>query len=309
MSREHCQDCGAVVGAGCACAPDAGFHPLRVRPYVTLPDPGEPDEVPPAPRPAEPAHETPAYGIPAAPANEAWPGAGTGAGPGAGPAETVQLAEVPAGPEFAAGPGGPPDWSDPGSGSGPDSGSGRRGPRRLLPILLGAAAALALGGTALAVWVMPDPAGSDTALLDAKASTPAAIAPPPPSESAATTTAPASPSASPSPSPSPSAPKSPTPSPSRSSASASPSPTPSATRSPSPSPPPPTTAPTLRYGDTGAEVEKLQRLLAAKGLFPYRANGKFDWRVENAVSTFQYNNDIDEEWGVYGPVTRRALEG
>ncbi|MGR4879222.1 peptidoglycan-binding protein [Streptomyces sp. LARHCF249] len=57
-------------------------------------------------------------------------------------------------------------------------------------------------------------------------------------------------------------------------------------------------------------MEKLQRLLAARGLYTYKINGKFDWRVENAVSTFQYENGIDdEEWGVYGPITRKALEG
>lgn len=87
----------------------------------------------------------------------------------------------------------------------------------------------------------------------------------------------------------------------------SPSASPSTSRAPSPTPP--AAAPTLRYGDSGAEVEKLQRLLAARGLFTYKINGKFDWRVENAVSTFQYDNGIDEEWGVYGPLTRKALEG
>ncbi|MFJ4779034.1 peptidoglycan-binding protein [Streptomyces sp. NPDC088762] len=57
-------------------------------------------------------------------------------------------------------------------------------------------------------------------------------------------------------------------------------------------------------------MEKLQRLLAARGLYSGKISGRFDWKVENAVSTFQYENDIDEdEWGVYGPVTRRALEG
>ncbi|MCZ4083942.1 peptidoglycan-binding domain-containing protein [Streptomyces antarcticus] len=68
--------------------------------------------------------------------------------------------------------------------------------------------------------------------------------------------------------------------------------------------------PTLRFGDSGADVEKLQRLLADQGLYRGRINGQFDSRVERAVSTFQFENGIDdEEWGVYGPVTRRALEG
>ncbi|GGZ73408.1 peptidoglycan-binding domain-containing protein [Streptomyces subrutilus] len=57
-------------------------------------------------------------------------------------------------------------------------------------------------------------------------------------------------------------------------------------------------------------MEKLQRLLTARRLYSGKINGRFDWRVEQAVSTFQYNRGIDdEEWGVYGPVTRKALEG
>ncbi|MEU6311788.1 peptidoglycan-binding domain-containing protein [Streptomyces sp. NPDC047014] len=69
-------------------------------------------------------------------------------------------------------------------------------------------------------------------------------------------------------------------------------------------------APVLRYGDTGPEVEKLQRLLAGKGLYRGKFNGQFDWRVERAVSTFQFDRGIDgKEWGYYGPLTRKALEG
>ncbi|MFJ8018114.1 peptidoglycan-binding protein [Streptomyces sp. NPDC096339] len=195
-----------------------------------------------------------------------------------------------------------------GGGGGPEKRGGGSTPRRLLPLLLGAAAVVAVGGTALAVFVLPESGSGDTALMDAQASAPAAIAPAPSSsQSSAAPSASASPSASRSASPSPS--KSPSPSASRSATSAPPSPSASASRSPSPSKPPAPSGPTLHYGDSGPEVEKLQRLLAAQGLFPYKTNGKFDWRVENAVSTFQYNNDIDEEWGVYGPLTRRALEG
>ncbi|MFD9477366.1 MULTISPECIES: peptidoglycan-binding protein [Streptomyces] len=57
-------------------------------------------------------------------------------------------------------------------------------------------------------------------------------------------------------------------------------------------------------------MEKLQRLLAAQGLYRGRINGRFDWRVEDALSEFQYDRRIDDqEWGFYGPVTRKALEG
>ncbi|MFD7259746.1 peptidoglycan-binding protein [Streptomyces sp. NPDC059874] len=298
---------------------------------------------------AEPHNDTPPYGIPVAPLAQPWPAAPEPSGdasetvqlptvPAAGPAPATaefpaagadaptaafpgtgaaaattpfpaaafpaaETAAFPAFPDAAAGAG-----AGRGGGGGREERSGSSAPRRLLPLLLGAAAVVALGGTALAVWVLPEPAGSDTALLDAKASAPAAVAPATSSSAPVSASASASPSASRSASPSPS--KSPSPSASRSAASsAPPSPSASASRSPSPSKPPAASGPTLRYGDSGAEVEKLQRLLAGKGLFPYKINGKFDWRVENAVSTFQYNNDIDEEWGVYGPITRRALEG
>lgn len=296
MNGEHCPDCGAR-GARCRCAPGAGFDPLRVRPYVSLPDPGEADDdapvpplpvvtavppltassplssplssppSPPSPPPflPSPEGETPAYGMPVASAEQPWPG---------------------------------------------DEKRARPAVRRLLPVLIGAASVVALGGTAVALWVLPSSKGNDTALMDTTASAPVtALAPASPSQSPATTGT-ASPSPSASSSPSPSASKSPSPSPSASRSSAPPSPSASPSTSRAPSPTPPAAAPTLRYGDTGAEVEKLQRLLAAKGLYTYKINGRFDWRVEEAVSTFQYQNGIDdEEWGVYGPITRKALEG
>ncbi|MBT2540654.1 peptidoglycan-binding protein [Streptomyces sp. ISL-44] len=264
---------------------------MRVRPYVSLPDPGEPDDdAPPPPIPRvvtpPPQHDTPAYGIPVTPAHQPWPEGGQDwqGGHAAHPAETAQLRAIPE--------------------EGPEK---RTGPafRRLLPLLIAGAAVVALGGTAAALWVLPDSAGNDTALMDAKASAPVtSLAPAGPSQTPAATA-----TSSPSPSASPSASKSPSPSPSASRSSAPPSPSASPSTSRAPSPTPPAAAPTLRYGDSGAEVEKLQRLLAARGLFTYKINGKFDWRVENAVSTFQYDNGIDEEWGVYGPLTRKALEG
>lgn len=201
-----------------------------------------------------------------------------------------------------------------GGGGGPEKRTGTAS-RRLLPILLGAAAVVALGGTAMALWTMPDSSGDEVTLLDAKPSAPVvSVAPsvPSPTPSAGTSGPSASASRSPSPSASRSASPSASPSPSRSaSPSASPSPSPSATsRSPSPKPSPPAQGPTLRYGDSGADVEKLQRLLTNQGLYRGRINGRFDSRVEQAVSTFQFEKGIDDdEWGVYGPVTRRALEG
>lgn len=54
----------------------------------------------------------------------------------------------------------------------------------------------------------------------------------------------------------------------------------------------------------------MQRLLAGQGVYRGRINGRFDDRTEKAVSDFQWRNEIwDDPDGVYGPQTRRALEG
>ncbi|KMO93988.1 hypothetical protein ACS04_31705 [Streptomyces roseus] len=160
--------------------------------------------------------------------------------------------------------------------------------------------------------MLPHSGESETVLLDAKPSAPAvSVAPAGPTQSA-TTRAPsrsASPSASASPSPSASKSASPSASPSASRSSAPPSPTPSTSTSRPQSPPPAPKGPTLRYGDSGPEVEKMQRLLARRGYYRGRINGRFDSRTENAVSDFQWQNGIDDDWGVYGPPTRTALEG
>ncbi|MCX4778095.1 peptidoglycan-binding domain-containing protein [Streptomyces sp. NBC_01264] len=188
-------------------------------------------------------------------------------------------------------------------------------PRRRIRALPAAAAAIVLVGAAvLTLRAVSGSASPEATLVDAKPSTPL---------TSLTQVAPSQPAKSTSPSPSPSPTPSPSPSPSRStSASPSPSPTPtrsstpSTTPSPTPSRPssptsrPPSQAPTLRYGDSGPEVEKLQRLLAAQGIYRGKYDGRYGARTESAVSTFQAYNGIDEDpWGVYGPATRRALEG
>lgn len=312
MSGEHCPDCGAV-GAGCGCVPGVGFNPLRIRPYVTLSDPGEPDpemspppvsgvvtpDPGPVPPPAPASDDTPAYGIPVTPAAGPWQDGPPGRAPY--PAETARLRAIPE-PDHMSGDGGG------GGGGGPEKRTGS-GARRPLALLVGAAAVVALSGTAMAVWVLPSPSGSDAALVDAKAPAPAASAALPAPSSSPTRT-PASPSASASPSPSASKSASPSPSPSASRSSTPPSASPSPSASRSSAPPPASQAPILRYGDSGPEVEKLQRLLSAQGLYRGRIHGKFDWRVEDALSEFQYEHGIDDqEWGIYGPVTRKALEG
>lgn len=305
MSAERCPECDAV-GADCGCAPGAGFEPLRVRPYVTFPEP-RPSDAPPPPQPvrgvmagpsggyaggaqAPPGEDTPAYGIPVA-----WPDSPPQTG---WPAQTVRLrAADPAG----AGGGGPERRPRP----------GRR--RRLPTVLAGAGTVVAVGTAALALGMLPRSGDGDTVLLDAKPSAPAASAAPVGPTQPGATRGPsrsASPSASASASASPSASKSASPSasPSASRSSASPSATPSTSPSRAPSSAPPK-APTLRYGDSGAEVEKMQRLLAGRGYYRGKINGRFDSRTENAVSDFQSQNGIDDDWGVYGPETRRALEG
>ncbi|WP_159045826.1 peptidoglycan-binding domain-containing protein [Streptomyces sp. WM6372] len=168
-----------------------------------------------------------------------------------------------------------------------------------------------MGTVALALGMLPHSGDSDTVLLDAKPSAPAAsVAPAGPTQPTATHSPSRSASASASASPSASKSASPSASPTTSRSSAPPSPTPSASTSRAQSsPPPPPKAPTLRYGDSGPEVEKMQRLLAGRGLYRGKINGRFDDRTENAVSEFQWRNNIDEDWGVYGPETRRALEG
>ncbi|GHB38613.1 hypothetical protein GCM10010347_05100 [Streptomyces cirratus] len=293
---------------------------MRIRPYVNLSETGRTGDAGPSPQPvlgamarptgpgpsadagateqlpkvppARAGQDTPAYGTPVPPARPR-------------PDHTVPLRGVPPAPGTtnvtAGGEGG---------GGGPEK-------RRKLPLLLaGAAALVAVGGVAVALGASTGSGPGGTTLLDAKPSTPVVgMTPGEPSQGSpsasagpsASTSASASPSSSASRSASPSA----SPSASRSSAAPSrtPSPTPSRT-SAAPPPPPPAQGPTLRYGDSGAEVKKLQQLLAGQGLYRGRFDGKFGKSTEDAVSEFQWYNDITADpWGVYGPATRKALEG
>ncbi|MFE2923995.1 peptidoglycan-binding domain-containing protein [Streptomyces goshikiensis] len=297
------------MGVECGCAPQARFDPLRIRPYVSLPDPGQGEGPPPAQpvrgavTPSRPASgtgqaDTPAFGIPpVAPTHPAWPD------------ETVPLRPVPPTPASAPAPAPAPD------------GQSTPAPRRrrpLLPLLLGAAAVVVLGsGAALAMGAFGDSGESGAALSDAKPSAPAVnAAPAAPSTASQSPTRSPSPSASasrstsPSPSPSASRSSSPSPSASASRSSAPPSPSASASRAPSSQAPKPAPAQSLQYGDSGAEVEQLQRLLASARLYRGKFNGMYDDRTENAVSEFQWRHQIVEDpWGVYGPATRKALEG
>ncbi|MFD6874702.1 MULTISPECIES: peptidoglycan-binding protein [unclassified Streptomyces] len=246
----------------------------------------------PPPDPAEP--HTPAYGIPVL----AWPD------------QTVQLRAVPAHAGHAA--------QHAQAVGGADRETGRRS-RRLLPLLAGAGALVVAGAVAVALGLTGS-GTEDRALTDPKPSAPAAsvvpVDPTGPSEEASSPTPSPSASASRSASPSASRSASPSASPSTSRSSPPPSTTPSASasRSAGPSSPPPSPpaaqAPTLRYGDSGAEVEKLQRLLAEQGLYRGRLDGRFGRSVRSAVEDLQIEFGIhDDPWGVYGLATRRALEG
>ncbi|MCX5407550.1 peptidoglycan-binding protein [Streptomyces sp. NBC_00335] len=267
--------------------------------------------------PLPPEAETPAYGTPVASL----------------PDETMQLRAIPAYEPYATpGPGahtshgsqGTPTWEQagPAHGYGAHGMAGADGPhdsgpprRRIRALPITAAAAAVIGVAVLVLRAFSGSGAPETTFLDAKPSSPLiSLTQVAPSQPAKSTGPPPSTTPSPSRSASPSASASASPSrtPSRSTTpSAAPSPTPSPTpsRSSAPTSRPPS-APTLRYGDSGPEVEKLQRLLAAQGIYRGKYDGKYGVRTESAVSTFQAYNDIDEDpWGVYGPATRRALEG
>ncbi|MFI5826132.1 peptidoglycan-binding protein [Streptomyces sp. NPDC051578] len=259
--------------------------------------------------PVAPRQDTPAYGTPVAPRQDS-PAYGTPVPPQPWPDHTVPLRAVPRVPGTtnvtAGGEGG-------GGGGGPEK-------RRKLPLpllLAGAAALVAVGGVAAALGVFGGSGSGGTALLDAKPSAPVVgMTPGVPSQGSSSASAGPSASASASASPSSSASRSPSPSASpsasRSSAppSRTPSPTPSRTSAAPPPPPAAAQGPTLRYGDSGPEVKKLQQLLSGQGLYRGRFDGRFGKSTEDAVSEFQwYNNITADPWGVYGPATRKALEG
>ncbi|MET8749095.1 peptidoglycan-binding domain-containing protein [Streptomyces sp. NPDC004667] len=286
----------AGTGAG-AVAYGAG-HADSGRPGVAGPDTSASDGAgfvggPPTPRaeaatellaavpagpPAAPEPHTPAYGIPVpAPAEQ-----------------TMQLSPVAPHPRRA--------------------GSARR--NRLLVPLIAGGGVLAVGAVALSLGVFTGSGKGDAVLLDPGPSAPAiSVAPVGPSDGPTGETP--SPSASASPSTSTSASRSASPSASAASPTASRSssaaPAPSATtgRPVAPTTPSPAAKPvTLRSGDSGPEVEKLQRLLADQGLYRGRFDGRYGRSVERAVDDFQFYNDVrGDPSGVYGPATRRALEG
>lgn len=189
MSAERCPECDAP-GAGCGCAPVAGFDPLRIRPYVNLSETGRSGDAGPSPQPvlgamagpgapadadadadatellptvppAPPHEHAPAYGAPVPPRQDT-PAYGTPVpSPQPWPDHTVPLRAVPRAPGTtnvtAGGEGG---------GGGPEK-------RRKFPLLLVSAAALvAVGGVAVALGASGGSGSGGTTLLDAKPSAP-----------------------------------------------------------------------------------------------------------------------------------------
>ncbi len=311
MSAQRCPQCGTVRGAdgshGCACAERAAeavraertaqiaaaedFDPLRIRPYVTLPEPAAGPE-PHAPRllgVVQPVVQPP---------SEPWE-AGD-------PAETMRLFSEPVAAAAVVGGDGRP---------------GRRRRRSLVPsVAVGVAAVAAIGVSAFAVGVFSDRPDVELSMPDTRTSAPVVPSQPDGSPSApgspsssVSASASARESASPSPSASASAPASPTPSASTSA----PKPAtesasrPTASQSTPEEPAQSRVAgpPVLSYGDEGAEVVELQRRLAQFQLYDGPDNGRYGRRVENGVAEFQMYAGVEEDpEGVYGPETRSALE-
>jgi hypothetical protein len=68
--------------------------------------------------------------------------------------------------------------------------------------------------------------------------------------------------------------------------------------------------PVLQLGSSGDEVVELQERLRQLGMYQGAADGDYDASLRAAVARFQRNNGISgDSSGVYGPETRRVLEG
>lgn len=296
MTGQLCPECGTPrdaygrPGAGCDCSERAAiaaaedFDPLRIRPYVALEEPdGAVPSIPPPP---------PLYGD-------------GDRSEGTDPAETMQLSlpglRTTAGGVAAADP-------------------ERTGGRRTFATVALTAAAVAVIGTAsFAGGLFTGDDGGDEATSDLNSGLPTASAKPDPSVSSSKS---ASGSASKPASPSATASATGTASASASkpvtSGPSSPDAEPTAPGNPSTQAPPQggsgTTQGTgagseLRRGDSGAEVEELQRRLSEVWLYNDGYDGRFGESVEAAVRVYQSYKSIEgDPSGVYGPNTRRALE-
>ncbi|MFG2646720.1 peptidoglycan-binding protein [Streptomyces sp. NPDC048436] len=308
---QRCPECGTSREAGsapaCGCterAADAArdtrsadaaavedFDPLRIRPYVTLPEPGpaSPSVSPVLPPEAVATPRTADVGL-------FRRGAADGELPGEGPRPAAPSESYDDAEPYA-------DEPEP------------RRRRTALYAGIGAVVAVVAGAALAAALLAPDKPQREQALPDVP--TRAVHAPSGSARDPAPTTASPSPSASRPPSPSTSTSTS-----ASRSASASPSPTASAERDPTPSPSRSTaratgsvksTAPSsggvLRQGDRGPEVKELQQRLHQLYLYLGEANGHYNTPVVDAVTRFQWARGTQRDGqGVYGEATRAALE-
>ena len=62
----------------------------------------------------------------------------------------------------------------------------------------------------------------------------------------------------------------------------------------------------LQPGDQGAEVERLQRILKAEGLYQGPVDGRYSVELERAVMELQRRNNLNVD-GIAGPRTKKAL--
>ncbi|MEV6720495.1 peptidoglycan-binding protein [Streptomyces xanthochromogenes] len=264
----------AARSAEAAAAED--FDPLRIRPYVQLPN----------------ASAGPEEGAPAAPEAPAERTMRLGAVvPAAEPAPTGAARPAP-----------------------PDAGRSPRR-RRVAALTVGAVAAVVVATAAFASTLFADDATPKQALPDAAGTVVPyngddSASPQAPSAAASRTKRPSpSRSASARPSASPSASRATSPTPSKPPAAPSASVSAQPSHSPTRQPLAPPASSTLRRGDKGPGVLELQQRLAQLGLYTGSIDGGFGSRTERAVRDFQAYLGVEgDPAGVYGPPTRQALE-
>ncbi|WP_433856117.1 peptidoglycan-binding protein [Streptomyces kronopolitis] len=320
MTARNCPHCSAPVRGGgrpsCLCAAIGAddFDPLRVRPYVSLPDGEEDADGAGADR--GDADEAGVHGggrgdrldgLPGVDAAVHRAGASTPSTPSA-PGPLLPR------PRRRSGPASRTFNASEGQASGGARSAPRRAGVRARPaVLVATGAAAAVAAALIGTDALSGGARDRAAPPDRGAASPSAALP---TGDAATPRGKAtSPTAHRSPSPEPTAgpstatvrlpgtgrPRTPTPTRASGSVSVSPgSPTPSA---------PPTGPPVLREGAAGPEVTELQERLRQLGLYQGAGGGRYDAEVRAAVSQYQrrYGVTADPD-GVYGPGTRASLE-
>ncbi|MGW0737903.1 peptidoglycan-binding domain-containing protein [Streptomyces sp. NPDC002851] len=305
MSARSCPECGTPRGPAAAPACGCGrrvadaalaarsadaaaaedFDPLRIRPYVSLPDVSGPEASPPEAEDVQKdvrdtqeevrdRQEDVQEDVPhREPVSESEP-------------EPVSEPEPE--PEPAPNPGREP----------------RRPSRKVLLATAGTVAAVAIAAAVLLALIQEP--GDQRALSDRKTGAPLTLGPSTPPD-AIRKTAPRPTVSRRSPSPAPTRSVAPPPPPTTRAPST--PPTAVATGSVSTPTPERSAPPVLREGDTGPEVVELQLRLEQLYLYAGPAHGRYDVMVRDAVLRYQYAAQIEgDEPGVYGPATRKSLE-